>query len=81
MVEKRKRRRNLRGKMWLMGCSEIQSIIFFQEEDDSGSGVEALNLVNVGGIFLVLLIGLILGLIMASFEKSWNSCAKKRKFT
>ena len=51
----------------------------FQEEENSGSGVSALNLINVGGIFLVLLIGLILGSVMAAFEKFWKQWTTKRK--
>jgi hypothetical protein len=56
-------------------------IFFALQEEESTGGVAALNIVNVGGIFLVLLIGLVLGGILAGFEKLWTICAKKRKFT
>merc|ERR1712223_473735 len=49
------------------------------EEESNTSGVSALNLINVGGIFLVLLIGLIFGCILAVLEKYWDSCKQKRK--
>ena len=55
-------------------------IIIFQEEESSASGVSALNLINVGGIFLVLLIGLVLGIFMAAIEKFWNAWKKKKLF-
>ena len=54
--------------------------IIFQEEESSASGVSALNLINVGGIFLVLLIGLVLGIFMAAIEKFWNAWKKKKLF-
>jgi hypothetical protein len=38
--------------------------------------VSELNLENVGGIFLVLLIGLILGGAMAAIEFFWQRCTK-----
>ena len=54
--------------------------VIFQEEESTASGVSALNLINVGGIFLVLLIGLVLGISMAAIEKFWNAWKKKKLF-
>ena len=50
-----------------------------QEEENAASGVSALSIINVGGIFLVLLIGLIFGTILALFEKFWESYKSKKK--
>ena len=46
----------------------------FQTDDSEGSGgVNELGLLNVGGIFLVLLLGIVLGLVMAAVERIWDS--------
>ena len=36
-----------------------------------------LGLMNVGGIFLVLLIGIVLGVVMAAAEKLWDNYHNK----
>ena len=36
-----------------------------------------LGLMNVGGIFLVLLIGIVLGVLMAAAEKLWDNYSNK----
>ena len=50
---------------------------YFMQEDEGPSGVNALTLKNVGGIFLVLLIGVILGGIIALLEFFWERCKKR----
>ncbi len=60
---------------------KLLSVINFKlQEEESSGAVSALNLDNVGGIFLVLLIGLVLGGVMVLLERFWSICAKKRKF-
>ena len=68
---------------YLLPCRHLlhqNNLIIFQAEESSASGVSALNLINVGGIFLVLLIGLVLGIFMAAIEKFWNAWKKKKLF-
>lgn len=48
-------------------------------EDSSGS-VSELGLQNVGGIFLVLLLGLVIGCITAGLENFWKKFSSGRKF-
>ena len=46
----------------------------------ASASVNELGLPNVGGIFLVLLIGLMLGCVMAAIETFWKKFTKGRKF-
>ena len=48
-------------------------------EDSSGS-VSELGLQNVGGIFLVLLLGLVIGCVTAAVEKFWKKFSSGRRF-
>lgn len=51
------------------------------ENTESGGGsVNELGLQNVGGIFLVLLLGLIVGCVIAVVEKGWKTFTNGRKF-
>ena len=47
------------------------------EEQSAASAVSELDLENVGGIFLVLLIGLLIGCLVAVLEVYWLHCTKK----
>ena len=47
------------------------------EEEPAGGGVSRLTLQNLGGIFLVLLLGLILGGLVAVLEVLWVHCKKR----
>ena len=58
---------------------EALAIITFLQKDETPSSVSELNLENVGGIFLVLLIGLILGGGMAAAEFFWQRCKKPQR--
>ena len=50
-------------------------------DSEAGSGsVNELGLPNVGGIFLVLLLGLVMGCITAGIEKFWKKFTSGRKF-
>jgi hypothetical protein len=73
-------RNGLLSCSYLLLLTDQKFLLFFQEEESSASGVSALNLINVGGIFLVLLIGLVLGIFMAAIEKFWNAWKKKKLF-
>lgn len=46
-------------------------------EEESSGGVSKLTLHNLGGIFLVLLLGLVLGSIVALLEVIWVFCKKR----
>ena len=48
--------------------------------DAGGGAVNELGLQNVGGIFLVLLIGLIVGCVTAAIENFWKKFKKGRHF-
>ena len=48
-----------------------------EEEEQSSDGVSTLCLKNLGGIFLVLLLGLIMGLVVVALEILWVNCKKK----
>ena len=48
-----------------------------EEEETASGGVSRLTLQNLGGIFLVLLIGLILGGLAAVLEVIWVHCKKR----
>ena len=48
-----------------------------EEEEQSGDAVSTLDIQNLGGIFLVLLLGLIMGLVVAGIEILWVNCKKK----
>ncbi len=47
------------------------SFIPIWQKDESPTSVSELNLENVGGIFMVLLIGIVLGGAMAAAEHFW----------
>ena len=48
--------------------------------ETGGGSVNELGLQNVGGIFLVLLLGLIMGCVTAAVEKVWKRFTNGRKF-
>ena len=48
-----------------------------QAEETAAGGVSELSLENFGGIFLVLLIGLLIGGLLALLEKYWIFCRKE----
>ena len=48
-----------------------------QAEETAAGGVSELSLENFGGIFLVLLIGLLIGGLLALLEKYWIFCRKQ----
>ena len=48
-----------------------------EHEEQSAAGVNKLGIENLGGIFLVLLLGLLLGLGVAALEIFWVNCKKK----
>ena len=51
--------------------------------DSSETGTASVNelgLQNVGGIFLVLLLGLVMGCVTAALEKYWKKFTNGRKF-
>ena len=51
------------------------------DNNESGGGsVNELGLQNVGGIFLVLLLGLVIGCVTAVMEKWWKKFTSGRKF-
>ena len=53
----------------------------FQEEEEGGS-VSELSMTNVGGIFLVLVLGIVMGAGMAGLEYLVGRCkASKNKIT
>ena len=62
----------------MVGCP--LHVIHFLQEEEVSSSVSELSLENVGGIFLVLLLGLIAGGMVAVIEYIATVCCKKRKF-
>ena len=48
-----------------------------QAEEAAAGGVSELSLENFGGIFIVLLIGLLIGGVLALLEKYWLFCSKQ----
>ena len=48
-----------------------------QAEETAAGGVSELSLENFGGIFLVLLIGLLIGGLLALLERYWIFCRKQ----
>ena len=51
----------------------------FLQKDEGPASVSELNLENVGGIFMVLLIGIVLGGLMAAAEHIWNKFKAQAK--
>ncbi len=51
---------------------------YFLQKEDASSSVNELGLTNVGGIFLVLLVGVIASVAMAAAEKAYDKIRKSR---